>query len=89
MKRHDDYIPNLLSTHDVAKLLKVSRSLVYELVETGKLPSYRIGSGRGAIRISEKDVAAFLRSSRKERDVTSENAKTKPRQSKRLRHLKG
>ena len=41
----------LLTVRDTAASLKVSGSLVYQLVAAGKLPCYRIGTGRGAIRI--------------------------------------
>ena len=88
-RQENNQIPRLLSTSDVAKLLKVSRSLIYELVQKGNIPSYRVGNGRGAVRISEEDVAEFLRSKRNERVEDSVNKKAKPRRTKRLRHLKG
>lgn len=41
-----------------AELLGVSKSLVYALVASGQLPSYRVGIGRGTIRIEEEAVEA-------------------------------
>jgi excisionase family DNA binding protein len=45
------------TVQEVAKQLKVSARLVYKLVETGDLLSYRIGT---AIRIKQEDVEAYL-----------------------------
>ena len=42
----------LLTINDVAARLKISKSLAYALVESGKLVPYRIGLGRGAIVVS-------------------------------------
>lgn len=53
--------------NDIAKLLKVSLSLVYRLVERGELQSYRIG---GAVRISKEQLEAYLdRGKKKARKV--------------------
>ncbi len=54
----------MLRVSDVAKRLCVSSATVYNLVAGGMLPCYRIGVGRGAIRFSESDVAAYLESCR-------------------------
>ena len=56
--------PNLLTPKEVADRLRVSRATVYNLCECGKLASYRIGVGRGALRISEADLDAFIESCR-------------------------
>lgn len=74
----------LLTVKDVAQRLKISVSCVYQLVETGKLSHHRIGLGRGAIRVSEADVAEFLRScrSRSKTQPDQKPARTK------LKHLK-
>ena len=50
----------MLTVQQVAELLKVSPSLVYQLVNSGRLPCYRIGGGRGAIRIRTNDMHDFL-----------------------------
>ena len=52
----------LLTPREVAERLKVSLSTVYGLVESGKLACYRIGLRRGAVRVSEEDLAAYLES---------------------------
>lgn len=51
-----------MTIKDVAQLLRVSPACVYELVGAGKLACYRIGKGRGTIRISDAQLEAFLRS---------------------------
>ena len=54
----------LLTAKEVARELRVSVSLVYQLVESGRLACHRIGNGRGAIRIRPEDVANYLQSCR-------------------------
>jgi excisionase family DNA binding protein len=46
---------------EAARILDVSPSLVYALVAEGRLRHYRIGKGRGAIRIPDEAIAEFLR----------------------------
>jgi len=36
--------PDLLSVKDVQKALRIGRSTAYKLLESGKLPSFKIGS---------------------------------------------
>lgn len=50
----------MLTVNEVAARLKVSKSTIYNAVESGSMPHYRIGVGRGAIRISEEQLEAFL-----------------------------
>lgn len=50
----------LLTVKEVAQRLNVSQSCIYQLVETGKIPHHRIGTGRGAIRFSEANIESFL-----------------------------
>lgn len=57
--------PNVLTVEQAASRLKVSRSLVYSLIETGKLTCHRIGIGRGTIRLLPNDLETFLASCRK------------------------
>ena len=52
--------PPLLTVREVAGILRVSQSLVYQLVEARKLACHRIGSRHGAIRISALDVDDYL-----------------------------
>ncbi|MEH0543284.1 helix-turn-helix domain-containing protein [Streptomyces sp. B21-105] len=46
-----------LRVKDIAAALRVEPSTVYAETKSGRLPSYRVGQGRGTIRISR---AAFL-----------------------------
>jgi excisionase family DNA binding protein len=51
----------ILRVRDVAGQLEVSTSTVYALIAAGKLRCSRIGLGRGVIRISEEQLAEYLR----------------------------
>ena len=75
----------LLTVKEVAERLRVSRTCVYQLVERGKLVCHRIGLGRGAIRVSIEDLAAFVERCR---DSRSTERETSPRPAKRLKHLR-
>jgi excisionase family DNA binding protein len=44
----------------VAERLSCSTATVYGLIAAGRLRHYRIGTGRGAIRITEEQLAEFL-----------------------------
>ena len=57
---------SMLTVREVAAELSMSVTCVYQLVATGKLASHRIGVGRGAIRISEADLATFVDACRDE-----------------------
>lgn len=62
---------SLLTVKEVAGRLKVSQACVYQLVAEQKLAHVRIGCGRGAIRIAERDLESFLESCRVEPSGTS------------------
>jgi excisionase family DNA binding protein len=47
----------LMNAKDVAAVLKLSRSTVYRLVNSGKLPTIRIG---GALRFSPSAIEAWI-----------------------------
>lgn len=49
-----------LRPKDVAAALGVDRSTVYREVEAGRLVSYRVGTGRGTIRITHESFRAYL-----------------------------
>lgn len=55
-----------LTVREVADRLRVSASSVYLVVESGRLAHHRIGARRGAIRISEDDLEAYLAQCRRE-----------------------
>lgn len=75
----------MLTVKEVAARLRVSGTCVYQLIEAGKLTCHRIGIGRGAIRVAEGDLAAFVDDCRQE---PGEGSKATSRPAKRLRHLK-
>ena len=58
---------DLMTVKEVAHRLRVSASLVYQLLDSGKLGCHRIGKGRGAIRIRPEDVDEYLNQCRHER----------------------
>jgi|FLYL01.1.fsa_nt_gi excisionase family DNA binding protein len=64
----------MLKVSEVASRLSLSPSKVYELVEKGKLPHYRIG---GSIRVSEEQLSEFLNEA--ERRPVPVERKTGPR----------
>jgi excisionase family DNA binding protein len=61
--RTDKSVPQYLTVREVADRLRVSSSLVYRMVESGKIGCLRIGQGRGAIRVSERDLDQFIEQS--------------------------
>jgi excisionase family DNA binding protein len=74
----------MITVVEVAARLRMSRACVYQLVHAGRLTSYRIGLGRGAIRISEEDLAAYVEGCR---DTGNAGASMPPGPV-RLKHLK-
>ena len=52
----------LLTVGEVAEWLNVSGSLIYQLVESKRIPVCRIGNGRGAIRFRPEDVETYIAS---------------------------
>ncbi len=55
-----------LSTQEVAELLHVSKSTIYELIRRGEINSYKIGR---KVRFTQDDVDAYIARSRHERSV--------------------
>lgn len=53
----------VLTVTEVAALLKVSRTVAYQLIMSGELPSYKVGKLR---RVRMSDVQAWLASRIKE-----------------------
>ena len=49
-----------MKVRGAAARLEVSPSTIYSLIATGRLGHYRVGLGRGAIRISEEHITAYL-----------------------------
>ena len=52
---------NYLTVKQVAERLAVAQTTVYLLCSESKIDHIRVGIGRGAIRISEEAVDAFIR----------------------------
>jgi excisionase family DNA binding protein len=58
----------MLSVRQVAERLQCSAATVYALCAAKLLPHSRVGLGRGIIRISEADLAAYLAGRRVEEE---------------------
>ncbi len=78
------YDLELLTVSEVASCLKVSRSLVYHLVESGRLSACRVGRG-GAIRVAKHDLLLYVDACRTK---TGEPAVQPPRRHTKLKHLR-
>ena len=50
------------TVNEIATTLKVSRSVVYQIIESGALTAHRIGNGRGTIRVAKEEFARYLES---------------------------
>ena len=83
MRPVNDTTMMMLKPTDLAERLNVSLSTIYGLIESGKIACHRIGLGRGAVRVSEHDLTAYLESCRHE--VQAAPAR-KPHRS-RLKHI--
>lgn len=55
----------MLTVGQVAERLNVSLGTIYAACQSGRLRHYRIGRGRGAIRITEEDLQLFVESGSK------------------------
>lgn len=49
-----------LRVQDVASALRIDRATVYREIAAGRLTSYRVGSGRGTIRIPRAAFTEYL-----------------------------
>lgn len=49
-----------LRVKDIAAALRVDPSTVYAEIKAGRLESYRVGQGRGTIRVSRAAFARYL-----------------------------
>lgn len=49
-----------MKVKEAAAMLEVSPCIVYGLVAAGQLRHYRVGRGRGVIRIAEEHVREYL-----------------------------
>jgi putative molybdopterin biosynthesis protein len=55
-----------LSTQEVADLLKVSKSTIYDLIRRGELRSYKVGR---KVRIAEADVKEYIKQSKESQNM--------------------
>lgn len=75
----------LLKVKEVAEALRVSPSLVYSLIESGRLPACRVGRGRGSVRVLLQDLVAYIEASRVQ---ASEATRPRPRRREKLKHIR-
>jgi excisionase family DNA binding protein len=69
---------------EAAARLEVSPATVYALVASGRLGCYRVGLGRGCIRIAEEHLAAYLKGAE---PVITPGPTTPTRPKAKLKHL--
>lgn len=74
---------SLLTVKNVMAMLNISMSKMYHLIESGKMPHYRID---GAIRISDEQVNKFLEERKREREDSPARQKP-PRPQRQFKHL--
>jgi excisionase family DNA binding protein len=55
-----------MTVKQASERLEISAASVYAMVASGRLRCYRVGNGRGAIRISEDHLAAYLQAAEPE-----------------------
>ena len=75
-----------LTVPEVASRLHISVSSVYLLIENGHLAHHRFGARRGAIRISEVDLDAYLTECREDR--SGKRVARPPFTPSKLKHIK-
>jgi PTS system nitrogen regulatory IIA component len=63
---------SILTTQDVAKLLRLSKSTVYKYAEDGKIPSVKVGKSR---RFLPGDIQAYLQSLKQPIPIQKEDEK--------------
>jgi excisionase family DNA binding protein len=57
-------LEELISPKELCKLLKVSETWPYKMIQRGRLPYYKIG---GVVRFRRRDIESFLEECRKEK----------------------
>jgi len=63
----EKYFDPLLRVQDVARRLDIGRSMAYQLLRSGELPSVRIGSK--IVRVQQSDLEAYILNSRTSNQV--------------------
>ena len=57
-----------LKANEVARILNISRSLVYNLIQTGKIPHIRINQ---SVRVRQDDLNKFIEGNRTDENTYS------------------
>lgn len=60
-----------LSTQDVAAMLHVSKSTIYDLIRKGEISSYKVGR---KVRFTENDVQDYISRSKKSQSALNSSA---------------
>jgi excisionase family DNA binding protein len=68
----------MLRVAEVAQCLGISQALVYQLLAEGRIAHFRLGMGRGTIRIRSEDVDAYLAACRVSKSKGRESSTPKP-----------
>ncbi len=55
---------DLLTPDEVARMLQVSRTWLYEAAKDGRIPSVRLGGPDGPVRFVEEDIERWLERAR-------------------------
>lgn len=79
-------LPVLFTVAEAATQLRISRSLLYAIIEAGGLSVYRLGQGRGTIRIAQAELQRFLNERHNSGRLVRPHREAPRRPS--LRHLK-
>ena len=77
----------LTSLKKLAEQWEVSESLLYQLVEKGKLSCVRIGAGRGVIRFRKSDIDEYLRNAEARKTDAEARLPNRTVRKTKLRHL--
>ena len=78
----------MLTVKQASAALGVSATCVYQLVARGRLACHRIGLGRGAIRISESDLEAYIEGCRQKPQPRPASVHSTPVKRMQLKHLR-
>ncbi len=65
--------PEMMTVEDVARRLNVLENFVYQAIAEGRLKHHRLGKAQGAIRVSETQLADFLRRTEQGDDAPKES----------------
>lgn len=60
---------NALSTQEVAEMLKVSKSTIYDMIKKGEIKSYKVGR---KVRFTEADVKEYITNAKKMQNVNAQ-----------------